>query len=104
MPYWTDLLFEREEVLALRPDPIRDLLRTTTEPITLAQGVALLVRERPASKAVWTRLRRMHSGRSPEIIKRRIEDAGSELIGMLRKGEIAARGRFPRSPRCLPSR
>ena len=94
VPYWTDLLFEREEVVVLRPDPIRGLLRTMTEPATLAEAVALLAREHRAAKEVWARLRRRHKGRFPAAIQQRIEDAGKEFVEMLREGEIAARGRF----------
>jgi hypothetical protein len=67
--YWTNVVLKREEVLALWPDPVPDILWAKTEGLTLAEAVALLVRGRPASKKVWRRLRRRHGGRFPAAIE-----------------------------------
>ena len=87
--FWADVLLEREAVLALWADPIWS---TAIERPSLAEAVAVLVRERPASSALWTRLRRRYGGGFPAAIQERIEDAGRELIGMLQRREIAATG------------
>jgi hypothetical protein len=57
--------FEREEVLRLWPESRLEALGHRTEPLTLAEGVGLLVRGRPVSKDAWTRLRRRAGGRFP---------------------------------------
>jgi hypothetical protein len=84
--------FEREEVLRLWPDPRLETLRAETEPLTLAEGVALLVRGRPASRDGWARLRRRAGGRFPTATQRRIEAAGQAVVGMIRNGIIVAFG------------
>jgi hypothetical protein len=91
--YWIDVLFESEEVLALWKDPIPDILWAKTERLTLAEAVALLVRGRPASKEAWRRLRRRHRGRFPTDIEQSIEEAGQDIVKMLRRCEITASGR-----------
>jgi hypothetical protein len=88
------VLFKREEVLALWPDPLADILRTERAHMTLAGAVALLVRGRPALKKVWRRLRRRHSGRFAEGIQGRIEEAGQAIVEMIRRREVEAWGRF----------
>ena len=91
--------FEREEVLTLWPDPRFEALKTKTGPLELAEGVALLVRGRPASKEVWRRLRRRHGGRFPGRIPERIEEAGQAIVEMIRNGTIEAFGfRCHRNP------
>jgi hypothetical protein len=91
--YWTNVVLQREEALALWPDPVPDILWAKTERLTLAEAVALLVRGRPASKKVWRRLRRRHGGRFPAAIEEEIEAAGQEIVGMLRRREFTASGR-----------
>ena len=73
----TDVILERDEVLALWRDPRLETLRAKTEPLKLAEAVALLVRGRPSSKKVWRRLRRRHGGRFPAAIEEEIELCGS---------------------------
>ena len=90
--FWTDVLLEREAVLVLWADPIWRLPRAKAERPSLAEAVAILIRERPASRRVWTRLRRRCGGRFPATVQERIEDAGRELVGLLQRGEIAATG------------
>ena len=82
---WTNVILERDEVLALWRDPRLETLRAKTEPLKLAEAVALLVRGRPASKKVWRRLRRRHGGRFPAAIEEEIEEAGQEIMEMLRR-------------------
>jgi len=91
--YWTNVLFESEEVLALWEDPIPDILWAETERLTLAAAVALLVRGRPTSKEAWRRLRRRHRGRFPADIEQGIKEAGQEIVEMLRQGKVTASGR-----------
>lgn len=84
--------FEREEVLRLWPDPRWELLRAKTEPLTLAEAVALLVRGRPASRDAWARLRRRAGGRFPPAAGQQIETAGQAVVGMIRNGIVEAFG------------
>jgi hypothetical protein len=84
--------FEREEVLRLWPEPRWEILRAKTEPLTLAEAVALLVRGRPASKDVWKRLRRRAGGRFPPAAVQQIEAAGKAIVGMIRNGIVEAFG------------
>ena len=95
-PCWTDVLLNREQLLALWPDPIRSLLAAMPERLTLAEAVGLLVRERPARKEGWARLRRRSRGAFPASTKLRIGDAGEELVAMLRRSEVAGQGRLCR--------
>ena len=89
---WTNVLLQREEVLALGPDPVPDILKAKTERLTLAEAVALLVRGRPASKKAWRRLRRLHGGRFPAAIKEAIEEAGQEIVEALRQARSPPTG------------
>ena len=87
-------IFERQEVLRLWPDQRLEPLRGQTGPLSLAEGVALLVRGRPASKEVWRRLRRRHGGRLPEGARERIEEIGPAIVEMIRRRDVEAWGRF----------
>ena len=83
-------LFEREEVLRLRPDT----LGAKSERLKLGEAVALLVRGRPASKDAWRRLCRRHRGRFPPAILRGIDEAGQAIVDMTRRRDVEAWGRF----------
>ena len=84
--------FERGDVLRLWPDPRREILRAKTEPLTLAEAVALLFHGRPASKDAWARLRRRAGGRFPPAAEKQIEAAGQAILGMIRNGTVEAFG------------
>jgi hypothetical protein len=92
--YWTEVLLEREEVMALWPDPLATVLALRTAHLSLAEAVALLVWGRPASKEAWRRLRRRHGGRFPTAIYERIEAAGQAIVEMIRRRDVEAWGRF----------
>lgn len=86
--------FEREEVLRRWPDLRLETLRAQTGPLSLAEGVALLVRGRPASKEAWRRLRRRQGRSFPEWTRERIEEAGRAIVEMIRRRDVEAWGRF----------
>jgi hypothetical protein len=84
--------FERKAILRLWPDPRWENLKAKTDPLTLAEGMALLVHGRPAAKETWARLRRRSGGCFPPAAKQQIEAAGQAIVGMIRNGIVEAFG------------
>ena len=69
--FWTEVGFEREEVLALWPDSVRDPLRAKTGSLKLAEAVTTIAYGRELTSVMLGKRRRQrHRGCSPPTSRR----------------------------------
>jgi hypothetical protein len=93
--YWTQVGFERDQVLALWPASVRDPLRAETRSMKLAEAVSIIAYGRELTGGMLEERRRQrHGGCFPTYVEAKLEKAEQRILDMIRKREVQADG-FP---------